>query len=95
MYRYKWTSGYQLFNRKAPASLHGDLITPSVHYDQVYLSATMSSTAVLRLLFPLAAQLRLNMKHFYITAAFLHEAFDYHKTVNLLEMRQSDGSYRY
>lgn len=95
-YRYKWTTGMQLLQRKSRAALRGDLMIPFVHFDPNSTDVPMASSSTVRLLFALKAHLNLpDLEHLDITSAFLHEAFSYSNTVYVREMRRADGSYRH
>lgn len=75
--------------------LRGDLMIPFVQYYPDHFSAPIASTTTVRLFVSLKANINLCMDHFDITAASLHEAFDYDKTVYKIEMSRSNGYYRH
>lgn len=94
-YRYKWTTGFKLLKRKNQRALRGDFMIPFVHFDPDQTTAPMVNASSVRLLFALKAMHNLQMEHFDITGAFLHQAFGYEQTVYVNEMCRADQSFKH
>lgn len=90
---YKWTTGFQLVQRKARGTFRSDLMVPFVHIDPVQLAATMAFSSMVCMLFFLKARFNVHMEPIDITSAFLHEAFGFSQTVYVPNIRRSDRSY--
>lgn len=94
-YRYKRNQAGDVISRKAQCVVRGDKMLPRHHYDPDKITTYIADRTSIRLLFPLAAASSLQIEHFDIESAYIHEISEHTTTVYLKHPLRFGGSLKH
>ena len=92
-YRYKRDKAGT--KHKARCSIRGDRMTPHTHYDPEKTATYMADRTTIRTIFAIAASRNMEIEHFDISGAYLHEAYKHDKKVFVSQPKRFNGSYKH
>ena len=92
-YRYKRDQNGT--RHKARCSIRGDRMTPHKHYDPEKTATYMADRSTIRTMFAIAASYNMQIEHFDITGAYLHETYQHNRKVFVWQPKRFDGSYKH